>query len=118
MSTTPYDIVLVPFPFTDLSSTKQRPCLVLSSFRPRSLPEHLIVAMMTSQVSKPHFPHDVLLRDHAIAGLPLPSLVRLGKIVTLDLSLVKKKLGKLSLADRDLVRGEFGRLFEDMQQVG
>lgn len=109
---TPYDIVLVPFPFSDLSAAKQRPCLVLASYRPRSLPEHLIVAMMTSQVKKPHFPFDVTLEDWQASSLPLPTLVRLGKIVTLDASLVRKKLGQITPADVKSVKAGFRKLFE------
>jgi mRNA interferase MazF len=106
-----YDIVLVPFPFSDLSSKKQRPCLVLASYRPRSLPSHLVVAMITSQIKKPHFPFDVVLRDYESAKLPLPSLVRIGKIVTIDTTIVKKKLGSLTEVDRKSIRNEFKKLF-------
>lgn len=108
---TPYDIVLVPFPFSDLSSSKQRPCLVLARYCPRSLPEHLVVAMMTSQVKKPHFPFDVLLKDWQEAALPLPTLVRVGKMVTLDSSLVRKKLGSLSKHDAKTVSANVEKLF-------
>ncbi len=109
---TPFDVVLVPFPFADLSSSKRRPCLVLATFRPKSLGEHVIVAMMTSQVSPPLFPHDVRLRDFAQAKLPKPTLVRLSKVVTLDASLIVKRLGRLAEYDSKVVRKEFTAMFE------
>lgn len=110
---TPFEIVLIPFPFADLSATKRRPCLVLSSFRPRSLGEHVIVAMITSQVRAPLFPHDVMLQDWQKAGLPLESLVRLSKVVTIESSLVVKSLGKLTKPDRNKITTEFRKLFHE-----
>ena len=112
-----FDVVLVPFPFSDLKSNKQRPCLVLASYKPRSLPEHLIVVMMTSQVKKPHFPNDIILSDWEEAGLPLPTLVRLGKFVTVDMSIVRKRIGTLTLKDQKAVRGQFAILFDGLKSA-
>jgi mRNA interferase MazF len=111
----PFEIVLVPFPFADLTSSKRRPCLVLASFRPKSMGEHLILAMMTSQVKPPNFPHDVILKNFEEAGLPKATLVRLSKIVTLDSSMVYKKLGKLSKKDQAAIKIEFGKLFASVK---
>ena len=108
---TSFDVVLVPFPFTDLSAVKRRPCLVLASYRPKPLGEHVVLAMMTSQVSGHGFPWDVNLQHASSAGLPKPTLVRLGKMVTLESKLVVKSLGSLHAQDRAAVRAEFVRLF-------
>src|SRR5262249_13295366 len=97
---TPFDFVLLPFPFTDLSTTKQRPCLILAALHPKGLAEHYIVAMITSQLTGFSFPGDTLLAKWREAGLPKPSMVRLAKVVTIERSLVRKKLGALQGADR------------------
>lgn len=110
-SITPFDIVLVPFPFTSLTILKKRPALVLATVHPAKLPGHLVVAMITSQLDGVSFPNDVLLKEWGKAGLPKPSLVRLSKIVTLEESMIQKTIGKLTKKDEPLVRSEFKRLF-------
>ena len=90
------EIVLVPFPFTDSSATKKRPVLLLnnSEFSNRT---HLIMAsMITSSLQSPQWPGDYEIKEWKEAGLLNPSKLRLGKIVTLQSSLILKKLGALS----------------------
>ncbi len=53
------DVVLVPFPFTDLSAIKQRPALVLSPDRSNKVRPDLVVAAITSQI--PTIPGDVFI---------------------------------------------------------
>jgi mRNA interferase MazF len=94
-----FDVVLVPFPFTDRRSVKRRPALVLSSETElQSRVGHTVLAMITSQET-PAWPGDVSLRDLDAAGLPHASKVRM-KIFTLDDRLILKKLGALSEADQ------------------
>jgi mRNA interferase MazF len=106
----PFDVILVPFPFSNLQAAKLRPCLVLAAMKPARYPLHLVVAMMTSHLEK-HFPHDLLLEGPSEAGLPKPTLIRLAKLVTIDSTLIKKKLGSLSKADRKQVEKEWRKLF-------
>jgi mRNA interferase MazF len=108
---TPFDIVLVPFPFSDLSAVKRRPCLVLSVIRPRGLRVHYVMAMMTSNRSALSFPHDVVLGDWDKSGLPRRTMVRLAKVVTLDSTLIKKRIGRISKRDASHIKSEFLRMF-------
>jgi mRNA interferase MazF len=91
------DVVLVAFPFTDLTTTKVRPALVISSDSFQRSGLDVVLAGITSQIPKKISVTDFLLslEDRRLAGLPKPSLVRLGKIVTLDQRLIRKKLGRL-----------------------
>jgi mRNA interferase MazF len=111
---TTFDIIYVPFPFTDLSNAKKRPCVVLGSFKPRAYNLHLIVAMVTSNISNLKFPHDLVIDDLVSAGLPAPSLIRLSKIVTIDSAIVLKKLGRLAKQEQRKLKNEFQLLFKDL----
>lgn len=110
-STTPFDVVLVPFPFADLSTAKRRPCVVLAQLAPKRMPRHFVLCMVTSQMVGISFPFDHILDDYVAAGLPKPSIVRISKLVTVEQSLVQKRLGTLSSADRASVRRNLGALF-------
>ena len=91
----PGAVVLVPFPFTDLSGTKRRPGLVVS---PASFhPEDLIVCAISSQVPPTLSRREVALEAPDLVGAPLPkpSVIRLSKLFTMH---------------RGLVIGQFGRV--------
>lgn len=91
------DIVLVPFPFADLSATKTRPAVVVSSQIYHQTEPDIIIAAITSQVQH-RGNTDTFLNDWQSAGLLKPSLVK-ASLATLEPSTVKHKLGKLSSTD-------------------
>ena len=103
-STTVYrrgDVVLIPFPFTDLSATKTRPAVVVSDSGFQRATGDFTVAMVTSI---PHTtPYDAPLADWQQANLLFPSWVR-AKLVTLNPTLVRHRPGRLS--GRDLAEVE------------
>ena len=92
-STTRYrrgDIVLVPFPFTDLSSSKRRPALVISpdAFNDQDI----VVAAITSQLTEQQHSLAILQHDCVEGMLPKPSFVKLTKIFTIHSTLIVKRL--------------------------
>ena len=93
----PWDVVVVPFPFTERFRAKRRPALVLSK-RSFNREGHSLLAMITTRAHPPWL-GDTLLKHHEAAGLRVPCLVRL-KLFTLDNRLVLTKIGQLSAADR------------------
>jgi len=104
-----YDVVVVPFPFTDRSSDKKRPALVLSdsnSFNDTT--DNCVLAMITSK-NNPDWPLDVGIGSQQKAGLPAPSKVRM-KLFTLDNRLIIKKIGGLSSKDQTAVRWSLKKL--------
>jgi mRNA interferase MazF len=97
---TPYkqgDVVLVPFPFTDLSGAKQRPAVVVSADWFNRSHADCVLAAITSQIPDAIARDEMLLAAHDLqsAGLPKSSLVRCGKVVTIQQTLIRKRLGVL-----------------------
>jgi mRNA interferase MazF len=92
------DIVLVPFPFSDLSTAKVRPAIVISSDLYHTTEPDLLLAALTSQVARATGPFDYQLQDWHAAGLRFPSALK-PVLITLDPSRVVHHIGKLSAAD-------------------
>ena len=92
-----WDVVVVPFPFSERPGAKRRPALVLSKpgFNKAG---HSVLAMITTRARRP-WPADVEIAHLAQAGLHVPCIVRL-KMFTLDNRLLIKRIGSLSAADR------------------
>lgn len=80
-----YDVVSVPFPYTDRAARERRPALVISKPALESRFGLLWVLMITS-AENPPWEDDVALGDHRAAGLPIPSIVRPTKVATVEAS--------------------------------
>lgn len=96
---TPYkpgNIILIPFPFTDFSTFKQRPALVISSSRFNQAGGDVIIAALSSHLRERNkYEYRLSPAEQHAAGLPLPSVIKLGKIITLDKRLIRKSIGGL-----------------------
>ena len=92
------EVVLIPFPFTDLSATKTRPAIVVSSAVYHAVRSELLLAYVSSQVSRADPAIDYVLADWQSAGLLKPSFVR-PKIAAVEPSLVVLRIGVLSARD-------------------
>ena len=84
------DIILIPFPFTDLKGNKLRPAIVLIK-----TDYDLTVSFITTQL-KWEEATDIELLPSEQNGIKKTSLIRLSKIATIDKSLVVGKLGELN----------------------
>jgi mRNA interferase MazF len=89
-------VVLVPFPFTDLTAVKTRPAVVVSVDDYERKVGDLVVAMITSMPQTT--PYDYELKDWKAANLLFPSWVR-AKFVTIDPALVRYRPGRLTDSD-------------------
>jgi mRNA interferase MazF len=89
-----YDVVLVPFPFSDRLAEKRRPAIVISNPDHAARHGHVWLAMVTSARQGP-WPTDVPVADIDLAGLPSASVVRTAKITTIEVGRVLRRLGAL-----------------------
>ena len=104
-----FDVVVVPFPFTDKSASKRRPALVLNNDI-LSKSGKYVLAMITSSKQFP-WPLDIHIKDLDSTGLAHPSIVRM-KIFTLDAELIFRKAGRLSEIDRASTKLAINALFQ------
>jgi mRNA interferase MazF len=85
------------FPFTSGRGAKARPVLVI-----RDLDADCLVCRITSM---PHYGFlDYAASESQAAGLDRPSTIRLSRLVTIEKSLLRARIGRLSDNDRDAVR--------------
>src|SRR2546426_273556 len=115
-STTSYkrgDVVLVPFPFTDLTGAKQRPALVVSADVFNSTRDDVLVVAITSQVPAKVAADELIIpaSELAACGLPKASIPKLTKLVTLHRQLVIKRVGTLPAATLAQVLVQLRQLF-------
>jgi mRNA interferase MazF len=96
-----FDVVIVPFPFTDRRASKRRPALVLSNPAFAAETGNSVLAMITS-AKQSTWPGDADVADLAEAGLPQPCKVRM-KLFTLEHRLIIDRIGSLSDPDRRAV---------------
>ena len=84
------DIVVIPVPFSDLSSSKIRPVLIISSDEYNELTDDIIVMAITSNItSKKYCVH---ITETEEGELPEKSQIRTDKVYTLAKSIIKKKI--------------------------
>lgn len=107
----PGDVVVVPFPYTDLSTAKVRPALVISTVEFNRGGPDMIVCAMTSNLA--HAPASLVVTPEAMESgrLPAASRVRVGKVALLQKSLVRHRVGQVRPEVFRQVMREFETLF-------
>ncbi len=103
-----FSVVVVPFPFIDITVARRRPALVLSARAFNEVNGHTLLAMITT-ASRSHWPSDHPIVDLAAAGLRVPCVVRL-KLFTLENRLLDRLIGTLGPADREAVTKRLERM--------
>jgi mRNA interferase MazF len=93
-----WDIVKVPFPYTDRPVHQRRPALVVAA-DPIQARHGLLWVIMITSVENRGWLGDVEVTDLEVSGLPAPSVVRTAKIATIEAA-ESVKIGTLPEADR------------------
>ena len=105
------DILLVPIPFTDLSSQKRRPVFVLSKKEYNVITDDLIVAAITSNLRDRPYGITFTNNDMIVGFLKTESCVCADKIYTLSKSIVVKRFGTVN---PDVVKRVKEKIFDVM----
>ena len=87
----PGEVILIPFPFSDLSGIKKRPALILAVFDSR---QELICMMLTSAKVQTQF--DYKIECWKESGLLKPTKARLHRLFTINYPRVITRLGKMN----------------------
>jgi mRNA interferase MazF len=93
-------VVLVPFPFDDLSTNKVRPAVCLSE--PLGSHKHVVLAFITSRTPSVLLETDLVIdaghADFSATGLHVSSTLQLHRLMTVATSMIRRELGSLSAA--------------------
>lgn len=107
------EIVLVPFPYSDLTSTKKRPVLVISNNEYNSKLNDVVVCVITSNTNLDEY--SILLdnTDLEIGVLPEISAIKVHKLFTIDKTKIIKKFSKINRECFDKVTKKLNKLIND-----
>jgi mRNA interferase MazF len=98
------DIVLIPIPFTDLSSQKRRPVIIISNNDYNQRTTDIVVIAMTSNPIPVDYSFTITSSDLDRGVLNRPGKVRVDKIYTLSQSIVVKTFGRVNSAILERIR--------------
>ena len=102
------DLVLIPVPFSDLSSTKRRPVLLLTGPDAQG---DFVACPITSRAGWAHG-RALLAGDVAEGALPLTNWVRTDKVVTLHVGLIARRFGRVTPSSRAAIAGDVCRFLD------
>ncbi len=89
-----HNVILVRYPFSDLSSSKVRPAVVVNA---PHISHDLLIVPLTSRLMG-LLPGEFVVTEWRTAGLNVPSAIKRG-LYTVEVSIVIKLLGQLAAAD-------------------
>jgi mRNA interferase MazF len=108
-----HKIVLVPFPFDDLTGVKVRPAVCLTE--KISNYDHIVIAFITSKVNKAGENTDLLIRrtdpNFPQTGLKVDSVIRLHRLITIPVKIIKREIGVLPVNFRAALERKLRDLF-------
>lgn len=102
------DIIVIDFPFTDLSSSRKRPGLVLASLEG----DDLIICEITSVMRKDSYVVFLESKDLESGKLRTNSIIRPNRILTINKSKISYKFGKIKDSKLQEVLGKLKIVFK------
>ena len=107
------EIILVPFPYSDLSATKKRPVLVVSNNNYNKKYEDIIVCVITSNLNKDEYSKTIRNNDLESGFLPEDSAVKVHKLFTISKSRVIKKFSRVKKEFYKAIYSKLKELFDE-----
>ena len=86
------DVVIIPFPFSDLSDAKKRPAVVIA--RPSG--NDVLLAQITSKQKNKNYSVELTRDSFAHGQLPITSYVKVHRLFSADTAIILKKTGTLT----------------------
>lgn len=104
------ELVLIPVPFTDLSSQKVRPVIVLSNNTYNTKAEDVLVVGVTSVLKREPYSLDLEDKHLEQGKLPLSSRIKCDKIYSLSKKIIVRKVGKIK-------KEKFGEIGQELHNL-
>lgn len=101
------DVVIIPFPYSNLRQCKKRPALVLASLKG----EDVILCQISSQFRKHRFAVPLEEQHFVEGGLPIPSFVHCELVFTVSKRMIIRKVGTINMGTLVRVLQMFGMVF-------
>ena len=103
------DVVVIPFPFSDLSSSKKRPALVLATLKGNDI----VLCQITSEARFDEYSIELKENDFKKGKLNINSMIRPNKLFTADSSLIQYKVGLLKESKLNNIIEKLIKIFKD-----
>ncbi|MDZ7333290.1 MAG: type II toxin-antitoxin system PemK/MazF family toxin [candidate division KSB1 bacterium] len=112
------DIVLIPIPFTDLSSHKKRPVIIISNdYYNKTNPDIVVVALTSNLIFENKYTIDIDNHSLESGELPTKSRIRCDKIYTLSRNIVLKKFCKVNNETFKLIKDKICALIDTDNEI-
>jgi mRNA interferase MazF len=98
-----WDVIAVPFPYSDRDSAKRRPALIVSADALHEEQGIYWVAMITT-AKNTRYPGDIPIRSIDKTGLHTPSVIRPAKLATIEHDAIIRRIGAAGVSERNAVR--------------
>ncbi|MGH2552953.1 MAG: type II toxin-antitoxin system PemK/MazF family toxin [Chitinophagaceae bacterium] len=89
------DIVLIPFPFSELTQVKLRPAVVITETKDSY--KDLVLSAISSQVPATLSTSEIILKPDSLNGLRTISVIKVDRIFTLKIEKIVARIGRLTL---------------------
>jgi len=106
------DIVLIPISYTDMTATKHRPALVISSDDYNQKGTDILAVMITSTQNRMPYDVAILAQDMEQGETPRPSFVRCDRIFSVAQSLIVRQFGRVTEGLHTKVQAKINTLIE------